>query len=143
MRQQHLELTVHDAMEDISGHGIASLTGLITVHSSVFRNIPLMYTLVSLQNEHGQVVAERLGKALIPVALQDERRVSFQKAILLDGQLRVQKVVGEKSILYSLKGDVVNPFNRGWLGLGLQTYHYSYSAKVDLAVAALHAYGTA
>lgn len=142
MPQKPLELTVHEAMKDISRQGMASLTGLVTTHSSVFRHIPLMKTLVYLQNKPGPVIAKRFGKVLIPVALQDKRKVGYQEASLLDGQLCVQKVVGENFIRYSLKGDVVNPFNRGWFGLSLQIYHYSYSAKVGLVVATLHAYGT-
>lgn len=143
MPQKPLELTVQEAMNDISRHSIASLAGFVSVHSSVFRNVPLMSTLVNLQNEPGQVIAGKFGAVLIHVPLQDERKVGCLKALLLDGQLRVQKTIGENFVCYSLKGDVVNPFNKGWFGLGLQTYHYSYSVKVGIVAATMPAYSTA
>ena len=140
MSQKHLELTVHEAMDDISGYSFASLAGLVTVHSSVFRNVPLMKTYVDLTNESGPVVAERFGWVKIPVVSEAKQGIGFKMAKLLNGQVRVQKVSGEKSVLYSLKGDVDNPFNRGWFGLGRQTYHYAYTVKVDFVVAASPAY---
>ncbi len=143
MFQKHLELTVHEAMADISGHSMASLAGLVTMHSSVFRNIPLMQTYVRLDYNPGPIVAARFGQVVLPVVSDDKRAVVFEMANHMDGIVHVQKVVGEKSVSYLLKGAVDNPFNRGWFGLGRQTYHYTYSVKVDLVAASAPAYGTA
>ncbi len=130
-------------MTDMSRHSRASLAGLVTVHSSVFRHTPLMKTYVRLNSEHGVVVAERFGQVKIPVISEDKHWIEFEMARLLDGKVHVKKVVGNGHISYLLSGDVDNPFNRGWFRLGRQTYHYRYDVNVDLVVAVLPAYGTA
>lgn len=142
MPQKLLELTVQEAMSEISGHGMASLTGLITVHSSLFRNVPVNGTYVGLSYEPGPVVADGFGSVKVPVVSEHKHDIDLRMAKLMDG-VRVRKVVWENSVLYCLKGDVDNPFNRGWLGLGRQTYHYNYSVIVDLVIVASPAYGTA
>ena len=143
MLQKPIELTVNEAMRDISLHSMASLNGLVSVHTSVFRNIPLMKTYVDLVGKPGFFVAEKFGSVKIPVVSELERGIDYKMAKLMDGSVCVQKVVGEKFISYSLKGNVDNPFNKGWLGLGRQMYHYTYSVKVDLVIAPLPAFGTA
>ncbi len=132
MPQKPLELTVQEAMNDISGHSMASLAGLVTVHSSVFRNGPLKGTYVSLNCVPGPEVADRFGSVNVPVVSEHKRGIDLRMAKLVDG-VRVRKAVGKNFICYSLEGETINPFNRGWLFLGLQTYHYSYSARVDFA----------
>ena len=143
MPQKHLELTVHEAMREIACQGMASLAGVVTVHSSVFRGVPVAGTFVGLSCELGSVVADNFGSVKVPVISKEKRGIGLEEARLVGG-VCVRKVTGDNSVVYRLKGDVVNPYNRGWLGLGMQIYHYSYSVTVSLAVAPLPAaFGTA
>ena len=137
-----LELTVHEAMGEIARLSQALLNGGVTVHSSVFRNVPVSGTYVRLDNS-GLFVAERFGNVKIPVLSEEQRGITYQVAKLLDGRLHVQKAASTGFVSYSLKGDIDNRFNRGWLGLNRQLYHYSYEVRASLVVEASPVYSTA
>ena len=137
-----LELTVQDAMGEIARLSHAELNGLVSVHSSVFRNISVNGTYVSSDNS-GMLVAKQFGNVKIPVLSEKQHGIAYQTASMLNGQLCVQKTAGDRFVRYSLKGNVDNKFNRGWFGIGMQLYHYSYEVKATFVVEESPAYSIA
>ena len=137
-----LELTVQDAMGEITRLSKASLQGGVSVHSSVFRHALVDRTYVNLDNS-GMLVAKQFGNVKIPVLSEEQHGIAYQTASLLNGQLRVQKTAGDRFVRYSLKGDVDNKFKRRWFGIGIQLYHYSYEVKATFVVETSPAYSIA
>ena len=89
------------------------------------------------------LVARQFGNVKIPVLSEEQQGITYQTASLLNGQLRVQKTAGDRFVRYSLKGNVGNKFNRGWFGIGMRLYHYSYEVNATFVVGTSPAYSIA
>ena len=79
-------------------------------------------------------MAKQFGNVKIPLLSEEQQGIAYQTASLLNGQLRVQKAEGAGFVRYSLKGNLGNKFNKGWFGIGMQLYHYSYEVKATFVV---------